>query len=244
MAITRNWLEILQRGQGFGHYNNFYMKKPSGYQFLAYGRLIAFASLWSMALAGEPPLTIADIEREKARITPLLNTDPVAYSKAAAALSEKIARAAGFAAEYAEQRRLEQKYGPFDYATISPPAPGEMPKIIDHNAWRGLFERDGNVIQATLFMDRGRYANVKPSNVVIQFRSIGVNTAEEGTLFHGGNSPLTFRLTLAYELKDNDTYVARFVIPFDQIGRYVVQISADVEGLLSTNTAIPLVLNR
>ena len=188
------------------------------------------------------PKNLDAIKTERARIDEKYKDDPVGKTKALKDLTEKIAVANGNGSMVAEQRRLEEKYGSFHSATIALPMGGQAFKIIDHDAWRGLFERNKNVVQATFFLEKTRYANAKPTNVAIQIRTAGLSNSDEGMLFSGGSGPETFRMTLAPEARPNGTYVVSFSIPEDQLGRFVFQVFADIEPSLSTNSVVPIIL--
>jgi len=163
------------------------------------------------------------------------------------ALAAAAAKATGTEAEYNERMRLQDKYGPLGsfisfgaiYDGINQP-PREPDQTIDTDAWRVDVKVDGNAFHISAYLDRKRYAGVKPKEVLIVLREKAVNNGREMESIHGPDSEKSFRVPVKYDLSDDGVYTMTVVASPAERDRYLLQIYADIEPYWATAAFIPL----
>ena len=163
------------------------------------------------------------------------------------ALNAAVAKAMGHEAEYNEAQRLRAKYGPLSseirlLTPLGTSAPPRGPdQVIDTGAWRVDVKVDGNAFHISAYLDRKRYAAVKPKEVLIVLREKDASGDDEMRSIHGPDSEKSFRVPVKYDLSDDGVYTMTIVATPAERDRYLLQIYADIEPNWATAAFIPLV---
>lgn len=221
--------------------------------------LIESACLFlTLALSGQQTIRAADLnpdlrdpEQLKAEFKKIQEQDKGDKKKLLEdlkALNKAAAKALGMEAQYAEHQRLLTTYGPLGsriilgapiYEGINQP-PREPDHTIDTDAWRVDVKVDGNAFHISAYLDRKRYAGVKPKEVLIVLREKDVNIDHEMEAIHAPDSTKSFRVPVRYDLSDDGVYTMTVVAAPAERGRYLLQIYADIEPYWATAAFIPL----
>ena len=167
------------------------------------------------------------------------------------ALNAAAYKALGLENLYNEQQRLLTKYGPLssyisfhasrDGINLPPPEPDPT---IDASAWHVEVKVDGNAFHVSAYLDRKRYAGVRPKEVLIVLREKDVNIDHELQSIHGPDSGKSFRVPVKYDLSNDGVYSMTVVAPLADRDRYILQIYADIEPYWATAAFIPLAARR
>jgi hypothetical protein len=207
--------------------------------------VLAFGGGLCVAKAGEAlnfdPRDFQSIQKEIERIRHEYKGDPLRIAEEQNRVTREVAKAAGVEAEFDERLRLEKKYAPlFSLGETSPP-PGHMiGTYVDHAAWQARIEPDGSKRSISFYLDKTRYKDATPKNIVIQLRRKGGTEEEEMKLFWGNTDIQIERTNLEYKEKEEKLYVVSIDIPSEDLEKYVIQISADIEPHWSTSSVLEL----
>ena len=176
----------------------------------------------------------ASVDAEYSRVKELYRDDPKRLAEEMNKISRAVMVATGHGEEFDRKESIRKRYGPIGNSKEFIGHGGNSGLIVDLDAWRVRVEQSGAIRRIVAHLDSVRYKGAVPTGLrfVLRKASPPGGATREPT----GE----FSASLAYEALTGGQYKVEVAMSEAEVGSFVIQILADIEPGLSTESVVTL----